>query len=188
MKTEQTLQQMCEVRCTKCDHTVNLAVDDGSYFTCAVCGGEECEANFAFGTPESTGAGLEQRTDEAYDRFLAQLLCGPEVDTEQAEWAKWMLKLNHVFAHLVFLIRQTRSSEYRVHHDDCSTVVSLDGTYTVHETTPAGEHIKHMWVMTPDGKVTVHETTPDGKLGTYVITPDGNVTVHEVDPTLSYVN
>ena len=46
--TTQTLQQIGEFRCTKCNHTVNLAVGDDTAFTCAACGGEECEMNFAF--------------------------------------------------------------------------------------------------------------------------------------------
>jgi ribosomal protein L37AE/L43A len=43
MKTDQTLQM--EFKCTKCDRTVNLPIDD-RLFKCEACGGEECEGNF----------------------------------------------------------------------------------------------------------------------------------------------
>jgi hypothetical protein len=59
MKTEQTLQQIGEFRCTKCDNTENLALDS-SLFKCAVCGGEECEMNFALTGRETLAVSLKQ--------------------------------------------------------------------------------------------------------------------------------
>jgi hypothetical protein len=186
MKTEQTLQQMGEYRCTRCGQTVNLAVDDDTAFTCAVCGGNECEMDFAFGTPEPRETELEESISDAYENLNAQLSCIPLADAELAERAEWALKLNRLFADLVFLIRWAGFSEYTFQHTDSYNVISSDGTYTVHETTPDGEHINY--VMTLDGRVTVHETTPDGNLNTCVMTPDGGVTVLKVNPTLSNVN